>query len=122
MQRWDSASKPVLFACTDGHHYILKGPQVPKTPFNESVVATLGGLLHAPIPPTALVELPILHCQNEPKVAHMPAGIVHGSRVEPDYSDVREGFLHEFEAENRPRFASLAILYTWFGAADHQFI
>ena len=57
----------------------------------------------------------------QPEMRHMPAGISHGSQLVPNCSE-REAYRYVDIAENRERFAKLAVLYGWMSAGDHQFI
>jgi hypothetical protein len=57
----------------------------------------------------------------EPELAHIPAGLGHGSRWIPNCSE-RLSYEHAAELENRERFARLALFFGWVFANDHQFI
>jgi hypothetical protein len=121
LRRWATASNPVLVGCDDGHDYVVKGRQAGRMLVNDHVVARLGGMLAAPVGHVALVDVPQGLVDAEPQMAHMPAGLSHGCRWIPNCSE-RESILHTDLAENRSRFARLAVLYGWVRASDHQFI
>jgi hypothetical protein len=87
--------------------------------FNDQVVARLAQKLRAPVPPPAIVDLPQELIDIEPNIRHMPAGLCHGSTFLDAHSD-RQGVGNATVPENRARFASLAILYGWAYATDHQ--
>lgn len=120
-EKGSSASSPVRAGCADGCTYYLKGAQTDRTPYNEQLVACLAHQLGAPVPPIRIVELTAELREIEVGMQHLLAGPLHGSRVEDRCTD-REALRYYDQAENRPRFASLALLYTWMGAADYQFI
>jgi hypothetical protein len=88
---------------------------------NDQIVGRLGQILSAPVGEVALVEVPDALASAEPQMSHMPGGISHGSLLLLDCSE-RSGLDHLSLAENRARFAMLAILYGWIGANDQQFI
>jgi len=117
-QLYGSASAPVRVTCSDGEQWVIKGPK-DRTPFNEQVIGCLGRRLGSPIPPIAILELTEELRNAEPSLHDMTPGFIHGSRFQRDCAD-REGLKHWNQPENRPRFAALAVLYTWMHATDHQ--
>ncbi len=120
---YQSCSKPVLMACSDGHHYVVKWYNPPRMIANDQIIGHLGVTMGAPTPEVALVELAPELLAAEPAIKHMRAGICHGSRFIKDVSENREHFNFLYVQENRPRFASLAVLYGLaFVAGDHQFL
>jgi HipA-like protein len=120
LRQLDGFSKGVLLSCDDGADYSVKGPQIGRAIVNEHIVARLGILLGAPVPEAEFVCIEDLRA-IEPKLAHMGQGLCHGSLWAPDCSN-RENVQYTTEPENRPRFALLALLYSWAHAGDHQFI
>ncbi len=78
-------------------------------------------MIHAPVPEVGYVDVPQALITIEPRLAHMAAGISHGSVWIPDCSE-REGLQNLSDQENRARFARLAVLYGLVQASDHQFI
>lgn len=119
---WPTNSRPVLLSASDGNLYVVKGRQNRRVAVNDHLVARLGGLMDAPVTTAALVDLPQMLIHIEPQLTYMPVGISHGSRWIPDCTE-RLTFEYAHLKENRHRFASLAILYSWAGCwSDHQFI
>lgn len=117
---WHSASRPVCVKCDDGVFRVIKGMQAGgRMLFNDQAVARLAQLIGAPVPKPAIVNLPAELIALEPRLAHMPAGLCHGSEFYDGHSD-RQTVAFESIPENRPRFARLAILYGWVHASDHQ--
>ena len=118
-----SHSGPAFVDCSDGNQYWIKGhPALVRETFLEQVVGSLGLCLDAPIPPIKIVKLGQTLHNGEPRLQSFAVGYVHGLQNEPDCSDNRQPLAYHDEADNRSRFAALAILYSWTGASDHQFI
>jgi hypothetical protein len=118
-----SRAGPAFVDCSDGDQYWIKGnPNLVRENFTEQVVGSLGICLGAPIPRIEIVKLGPTLQSGQSELSHHAVGFVHASRNEPDCTDVRPPIVHHDEPENRSRFAALAILYTWTGAQDHQFI
>jgi hypothetical protein len=88
---------------------------------NEHIVARLGELMHAPVPRAAPIDVPAELVAAEPKMAQIIPGVAHGLQFVENVTE-RMAVDHSGVAENRPRFARLAILYGWVGAADQQFV
>jgi hypothetical protein len=117
---WASASRPVCVKCSDGEFRVLKGMQAGgRMLFNDQVIARLAQSLGAPVPIPEIVELTQAFIDANASVKHMPAGPCHASAYLDKHSD-RQGLAHFSLDANRPRFASLAILYGWAFASDHQ--
>jgi hypothetical protein len=125
LKKWATASQPVLLTCVaaDGSHhdYVVKGRQAGRMVFNDQVVARLGQQLGAPVGEPALVDVPQALIDVEPEMAHMLAGVSHGTRFLVGYSE-RLAYDRASEGVNRSRFAALALLFGWIHASDHQFI
>jgi HipA-like protein len=123
---WTSTfSKPVKLSCSDGQVYVVKGRQVGRDLgrhlFNEHIVGRLGHIIGAPVGEVALVDVPSDLIAADQKLAHFLPGLAHGSRFVSGYSE-RSGFEHTTVQENRQRYATLCVLFSWLGAGDHQFI
>ncbi|MDX2052567.1 MAG: HipA family kinase [Polyangiaceae bacterium] len=117
---WGSASAPVCLKCSDGVFRVLKGQQAGgRMLFNDQVIARLAQRIGAPVPKPALVSLPDVLVKAEARLTHMTAGVCHGLEFLDRHSD-RLGVAHTDLTENRSRFASLAVLYGWAHASDHQ--
>src|SRR5262249_51884708 len=87
----------------------------------KAVGAPCGQPAFIDITPDLIAEEPRL---QEPAYnsAPMQPGVVHGSRYIPGLSRDRQGILHMTVAENRARFAQLALLYGWAATwGDHQY-
>ena len=124
LSSWSTYSKPVVVECTDGREWVLKGLRndnlgMGRSLFTEQVVAHLGRLLGAPIPETAIVDVPEILTRS-PEMAHMVPGACHGSLRILGCTD-RMGIANVNE-DNRPRFAALSVLYCWTQSSDDQFI
>jgi hypothetical protein len=130
VHRWGSNAKPVQLICDDGLSYIVKGGHAGRVLVNDHVVGHLAPAVGAPCGEPALIEITAALIAEEPRLqepvyagAAMQPGIWHGSRYMPGLSRDRQPVLHTTVAENRARFASLALLYGWIGSwQDHQFL
>lgn len=121
VKSFPTASRPVLFSCDDKRDYVVKGLNSGRVAINEQVVGRLGEFLGAPVPEIVLVNVPPELVSLEPAIKHLTPGIVHGSSFVGGCTD-RLGIAYVEEPRNRDRFARLAILYSWVGANDHQWI
>jgi len=126
LQSWETQSKPVALICDGGEKYVVKAlqinrPEMRRLMVNEQIVARLGELMHAPVPRAAPIEVPAELIAAESKMAQIIPGVSHGLQFVENVSE-RMAVDHTGVEENRPRFARLAILYGWVGAADHQFV
>lgn len=118
-----SRAGPAFVDCSDGFQYWIKGkPDLARENLTEQVVGSLGICLGAPVPMITIVKLGQTLHNVQPELNHHAIGYVHASQNEPDCNDARPPILYHGEPENRSRFAALALLYTWTGASDHQFI
>jgi hypothetical protein len=123
--KWATFSSPVLLGCDDGKDYVVKGKQgkeARRAMVNEWIAGTLGGLLEAPVKEISLVEVPadLIDAQRN-DLGHLSAGVSFGSVYVPNCSP-RAWLQHQDVAENKPRFARLAVLYGWIQSNDHQLI
>jgi hypothetical protein len=122
LKSWPTFSKPVCVRCDDGSEYVLKGTNVDgKAIVTEQVVGRLAQLLGAPVPRVTLVDVPSELIAIEPQMKHLEPGLAHASTMVQQCSE-RMAFEYAKESVNRERFASLAILYGWAQAGDHQLI
>lgn len=121
VQKWPSASQPVKVICDDGREHIVKGAQTGRMAVNDQVVARFGRLAGAPVGEPTLVDVPQALIDAEPEMAHMTTGAGHGTVFISECSE-RLAYEHAAENANRPRFATLALLFGWIHASDHQFI
>ncbi len=119
---WKSSAKPVLVRGIDGNDYVVKGKQAGRQIINDRVVAKLGQAMQAPVGEPYLIEISPELIEINPEFSYLAPGIAHGTKFIPNCSDDRELFLHVDKSKNLERFASLAILYGWMYASDHQFI
>ena len=118
---WNTASKPVLVECSDREQYVIKGSQNGKMLYNEYVCARLGNLLGASVAWVRFVGIDPTLRASDPKLQHFGAGLALGSLRIPRASE-RAGIQYFDNPQNRVAFVSLAILYTWVRANDHQLI
>jgi hypothetical protein len=122
LKSWPSASSPVLLRCHDGRDYVVKGAQSGRQAVNDQIVARLSATKAlAPTGRPALVDVPAALVQAQPEMAHVTAGLAHGTELIEGCSE-RALYEHATVVENRDRFARLALLFGWLQAGDHQFI
>ena len=121
VKAWGTASRPVLLECDDNNDYVVKGRQAGRMPVNDQIVARVAEAAAAPTGVPALVDVPGMLIAAQPEMQHLPAGVAHGTKWIPDCSE-RAAIDHTSEAENRPRFTALALLFGWIEANDQQFI
>jgi hypothetical protein len=121
LRGWPSFSKPRLVVADDSREYVVKGGQLRRAVCNEQIVARLGQLLDAPVGEPSFVVIPEELRSAEPELGHIAPGLAHALLFRRNHSD-RAGIAHTDLPENRRRFASLAILYGWAFANDHQLI
>lgn len=89
---------------------------------SESLIAAAGKVLGAPVPPAAWVLMPELLISLERGLVHFETeGLCHGSRWISGCTDASP-LMYSDEPGNPDRLALLRVLYSWFGAADHQLI
>lgn len=119
---WQSSAKPVLVRGIDGNEYVVKGKQAGRQIINDRVVAKIGQAMRSPVGEPYLIEISQDLIELNPEFSYLATGIAHGTKFIPNCSDDRELFLHIDKSKNLARFASLANLYGWMYASDHQFI
>ena len=117
---WPTASRPAKLECDNGTIYVVKGRQNGRMIVSERIVAHLAGLVVAPTPDVAYVNVPQQLILHQPELGHFEPGVSHGAEFVPGCGD-RAGISHA-DGENRIRFARLAVLFGWAFAQDHQFI
>ena len=121
LRGWRTKASPVLLQCADGTQYIVKGRQSGRQIINDQVVARLGSLLSAPVGIPHLVEISAELIEINSNLADFSPGLAHGTLWIPGCVDNYE-LLGTGEAENRSRYALLAILYSWVMDNDRQFL
>ena len=122
LRGWRTKASPILVQCVDGQRYVVKGRQSGRQIINDQVVARLGSLLSAPVGIPHLVEISAkLIEMNSKNLADFSPGLAHGTLWIPGCVDDYE-LLGTGEAENRSRYAVLAILYSWVMDHDRQFL
>lgn len=120
IKRWSTASQPVCVICDDNQQYVIKGSQNGKALYNEYVCGRLGNLFNAAVAWVRFVQIPDV-LRDDPDLQHFGAGLALGSLVMPEASE-RCAIANVDVPSNRSRFASLAILYSWCRANDHQLL
>lgn len=120
VKRWHTASQPVRVTCDDNQQYVIKGSQNGKALYNEYVCGRLGNLMNAAVAWVRFVEIPAA-LRVDPDLQHFGPGLALGSLVMPEASE-RGVIAHVDVPSNRSRFASLALLYSWCKANDHQLL
>lgn len=118
--RFTTASQPVILVSRDGTEWVVKGQQNGKMIVNEQIVAHLGFRLGAPIPPVGLIDVPLVLITNCPDMHHMQSGVSHGSQFISDCTQRIDAIDHI--DNNKMRFASLHVLYSWIHTNDRQYI
>lgn len=121
LRKWGTSSQPVLLTCPGHGDFVVKGPVAGRAAVNDQIVGRLAEIANCPTGRPALVEVTQTLIDNEPEMAHFTAGVWHGSGFLVGYSE-SQGNSFQMTAENRPRFASLAILFGWMVPNDPQFI
>lgn len=119
-------SRPARVVCNDGQKYVTKGRRQSKPPtgrmlFADQVVGRLAAFIDAPVPEVVLINVPAELIDSSYYLLDWEPGIAHGSVQVAHVEDSRD-VLFQGALENKPRFASLAVLYGWTVAADHQFL
>jgi hypothetical protein len=121
LRTWPTSTLPVALSCADGKAYVAKGRQAGRAIVNDQIVARLGIALGAPVGAPALVDIAALAAVSVDLVHMKPPGVCHGTEMVRDCSE-RGWIAHTDEPQNTARFASLAVLYGWAHAGDHQLI
>jgi hypothetical protein len=118
---FETDTQPALLRCNDAQVYVVKGAQARHKVVSDQIVARLGVLMNAPVAIPRLVNVSTELIEIEPRLSHFQAGLAHATLF-------IEGCVDSYdlrairEVQNRSRFASLAVLYGWVQAYDHQFL
>ena len=129
-RRTDTASNPVYVQADDNKTYVLKALRTDaeqgRMLFNDQVVARLGALIGAAVPPVALVAIPqsLIDLNPHPQqgMGHCRAGICHGSELIKDVMERIDQFQYVADDDNKRRFTILGVLHAWIGFSDRQFL
>lgn len=121
LQKWPSASRPVLCSCSDKSTRVIKGAHNGRQLVPDHVVGRLGQLIEAPVGITGFAVIPEELKGIEPQLSDVGPGIGHSTIWLPDCTD-RQAVDHMNKEYNRERFARLQVLYSWAFAGDHQLI
>src|SRR5437867_364524 len=84
---WPTASRPAKLECDDGTIYVVKGRQNRRMIVSERIVAHLAGLVVAPTPEVAYINVPQLLISHQPELAHFEPGVSHGAEFVPGCGD-----------------------------------
>jgi len=114
-------SLAALVQCSDGRKYVIKRCDLGRPLCAEHVVGRLGLLIGAPCMEVALADVTPQLIALDPKLQRFAGGLAHAT-VNIDNVAEHRGVQHQAIPQNRPRFASLLVLYSWMCAADHQFM
>jgi hypothetical protein len=128
IKAWQTWSRPVAVHCDDSRPRVVKGvlsdprrtQETKRALISENVVGVAGRAIGAPIPEIVLVDLGADLIDNEPNLQHIQSGLCHGS-LELDNCG-QSGITAPTTDRNRDALASLAVLYGWAIASDHQII
>ena len=129
-QKFHSYSQPAVLMDADGQEYVVKALQHGHNDIHRSIVAEqivchLGKFLGMPVGQPVLVDIPqtLIDMNPDLKTPYLyRSGVAHGSIRIPNCSD-RIQFGQYNTPENRPRYASLAVLYGLAGCfCDWQVI
>ena len=116
-----SYSRPVWLECEDGEIYVVKGQHAGRAVFNEYAAGMLGVALGAAVPIPVQVVIPPELIAMEPQMADISPGVAHGAPWIRDTTD-KQWLAYTDRPYNRPRFATLSVMYGWLCANDHQLI
>lgn len=121
LQKWGSASRPVLCSCSDNTKRVIKGVHNGRQLVPDHVVGRLGQLLGAPVGDVGFAIIPDELKRMEPQLHDVGAGLGHSTIWVPNCSD-KQKIGHMNVSENRERFARLLVLYSWVRSDDSQCI
>jgi hypothetical protein len=121
LKGWRKKSNPVLLQCSDGERYVVKGIHSGRQIVNDQIVAHLGRLLDAPVGVPRLIDVSSELIDLDSNLSAFSPGLAHGTLWIPGCFDAYE-LLGTGEAENKLRYALLAILYSWVINSDRQFL
>ena len=121
----DSGTKAFLGLCDDGEAYWIKAPDNPQGPqalIPERVVAGIAGLIDAPAPQSAIVEIPAGISWSIAPGWPLKAGLAHGSRNMERVGVSSDGTAFLAHDENRARHARFAALWDLCLGGDAQWL
>ncbi len=121
LKGWRTKSNPVLLQCADGKKYVVKGKQAGRQIVNDQIVARLGLTINAPVGNPKIINVSQKLIDIESNLENFGSGTAHGTEFIPNCID-QWTLIATSEPENRIRLATLALLYGWTHANDHQFI
>jgi hypothetical protein len=121
LKAWRTKSNPVLLKCEDGKTYVVKGKQAGRQIINDQIVARLGLEINAPVGNPKIINISQELIDIEPNLTGFGAGTAHGTEFIPNCID-QWILIATSEPENRIRLVTLALLFGWTHANDHQFI
>lgn len=121
LKGWRTKSNPVLLKCEDGKQYVVKGRQADRQRINDQIVARLGLIINAPVGNPKIINVSQDLIDIEPNLKNFGIGTAHGTEFIPNCFD-QWSLIATSEPENRIRLVTLALLYGWTHANDHQFI
>jgi hypothetical protein len=126
-QRFTTFSQPVKVLCNDGFSYVIKArntvrPETPRVMITDQIAGRIGESLRAPVGRPALVNVAAdLITESAPdQMGHLLPGVAHASLWVEGVDEVRS-ITHLDVPGNRSRFVLLFVLYSLFGASDHQY-
>ena len=121
VKAWGKKSNPILVKCKDGKKYVVKGKKsAGRQMINDQIVARLGLEIDAPVGRPAIINISQELIDIEPiYFEDFEAGTAHGTEFIADCFDSYD--LRDIE-NNRIRLVTLALLFGWTYANDHQFI
>lgn len=123
LQGWCKKSNPILIKCQNGKKYVVKGKKsAGRQIINDQIVARLGCQIKAPVGRPEIINISKDLIEIEPShFADFDAGTAHGTEFIPDCFDSYH--LRGVDVkENRIRLVTLALIFGWTHANDHQFI
>lgn len=122
------ASDAVKVTAQNGTVYRVKGMvtsqdvQQERMVTNDQIVGELANEIEAPVPEVDLIHVPEMLVQNESQMDHLEPGTAHAMKWIDNVSGKDQDVKYRDKGDNPARFASLAILFGWFGSErDEQF-
>jgi hypothetical protein len=128
----ESKWRAVKLRVEGGGEYAVKGLWRPgqrtpdnlspgRTIFNENVAARLGGCMAAPVAQAALIDVSqeVIDSAAD-AMDHLRSGIAHGARYIENckLAQPKHHMRHPVEAQNRARFALLAVMFGWMNGPE----
>lgn len=123
LRAWSKKSNPILLKCNDGKKYVVKGKKTAgRQIINDQIVARLGTQINAPVGLPTIINISQQLIDTQPSnFEDFDAGAAHGTEYIADCFDSYE-LLATDEKNNRIRLITLALLFGWTHASDHQFV